>query len=214
MADSRSGTVRPRLRSDSAGSTWAVGWPSRPDTEPCPPALDAAMACRSNSSGPVPAAQSPCPRGCRRGHYVSVLVPPGHRQPDTRPRGPTAADTSMAIESSLSACAGHLPSGRRSFRKQRTVNPPIAPARYNFLYSSFKAGLRAACGRPRPAGAPLDAPSWPPSWLLLHGGSHAVTHQHLGAVGAHHAKDNVELEAGGTRRGRHSLEMRCTCSAC
>jgi hypothetical protein len=31
--------------------------------------------------------------------------------------------------------AGHQPSGGRSFRKQRTVNPPIVPARYNFLYS-------------------------------------------------------------------------------
>jgi hypothetical protein len=41
---------------------------------------------------------------------------------------------------------------RAGRRKQRTVNPPIAPARYNFLYASFKAGLRAAAygGRPRP----------------------------------------------------------------
>jgi hypothetical protein len=29
----------------------------------------------------------------------------------------------MATESSMSACVGHLPLGRRSFRKQRTVNP-------------------------------------------------------------------------------------------
>jgi hypothetical protein len=52
--------------------------------------------------------------------------------------------------------AGHRPSGRQSFRKHRTVNPLILPARYNFLYSSFKAGLRAAAsgGRPRPAGPP------------------------------------------------------------
>jgi hypothetical protein len=40
---------------------------------------------------------------------------------------------------------------RRSFWKQRTVNPPIAPARYNFLYSSSRPALRAAVsgGRPR-----------------------------------------------------------------
>jgi len=44
----------------------------------------------------------------------------------------------MATECSLSACAGHLPSGRRSFRKQRTVNPLMVPARYNFLYSSSR----------------------------------------------------------------------------
>jgi hypothetical protein len=43
--------------------------------------------------------------------------------------------------------AGHCPSGRQSFRKHRTVNPLILPARYNFLYSSFQ-------GRPRPAGPP------------------------------------------------------------
>jgi hypothetical protein len=44
------------------------------------------------------------------------------------------------------------PSKRRSFRKQRTVNPPLLaaaqlpldPTRYNFLYSSS----RPACGRP------------------------------------------------------------------
>jgi hypothetical protein len=64
------------------------------------------------------------------------------------------------------------------------------------------------------ARAPPDASSSPPPRLLLHGDSHAITHQHLGAVGAHHTKDDVELKAGGTRRGRHSLEMGCTCSTC
>jgi hypothetical protein len=39
-----------------------------------------------------------------------------------------AADTSMATYT------GHWPSGRRSFRQQRTVNPPIAPGHSNFLY--------------------------------------------------------------------------------
>jgi hypothetical protein len=39
---------------------------------------------------------------------------------------------------------GHRLSGRQTARKQPTVNPPIAPARYNFLYSSS----RPACGRP------------------------------------------------------------------
>jgi hypothetical protein len=61
---------------------------------------------------------------------VSVLLTGGRERPDTCPGRETAADTSMG------ACAGHPPSGRRSFRKQRTVNPPIAPARYNFLYSA------------------------------------------------------------------------------
>jgi hypothetical protein len=65
----------------------------------------------------------------------------GDRTP--RPKGPIAADTSVATESSLSAWAGHLPSGRQSFRKQRTVNPLMVPVRYNFLYSSSRSALRA-----------------------------------------------------------------------
>jgi hypothetical protein len=48
----------------------------------------------------------------------------------------TAADSRMAIDTSLATCAEHRPSGGRSFRTQRTVNPPIAPARHNFLYPS------------------------------------------------------------------------------
>jgi hypothetical protein len=47
----------------------------------------------------------------------------------------SAVDTSMATETGPATCAGHQPSRWRSFRKQRTVNPPIAP-RYSFLYSS------------------------------------------------------------------------------
>jgi hypothetical protein len=50
----------------------------------------------------------------------------------------------MAIDTSPATCTGHQPSGRRSFRKQRTVNPLMVPARYNFLYSSS----RPANGRP------------------------------------------------------------------
>jgi hypothetical protein len=65
----------------------------------------------------------------------------------------TAADTGMAIDTSLVTGAGYQPFGRRSFRKQRTVDPPIALARYNLLYSSSRPALRAAAygGRPRPA---------------------------------------------------------------
>jgi hypothetical protein len=48
------------------------------------------------------------------------------------PRRQTAADTSMATGTSLTPWAGHQPFGRRSFRKQRTVNPLMIPARYNF----------------------------------------------------------------------------------
>jgi hypothetical protein len=119
---------------------------------PCPPALAAAVACGNSGSGPVSGRMVAMSAAAAAGATTCLCWwPPGHGQPDTRPRVPTAADTSMATESSLSACAGHLPSGRRSFRKQRTVNPPTAPARYNFLYPSFQG---RPCGRP-PAAAVL-----------------------------------------------------------
>jgi hypothetical protein len=54
-----------------------------------------------------------------------------------------AADTGMTIDTSLATCAGHQPSGGRSFRKQRTVNPLVVRARYNFLYPSSRPALRA-----------------------------------------------------------------------
>src|SRR5829696_8404046 len=58
----------------------------------------------------------------------------------------------MVTDTSVATCAGHQLSGEWSFGKQRTVNPPIAPARYNFLYPSSRPALRAAAcgGRPRP----------------------------------------------------------------
>jgi hypothetical protein len=107
----------------------------------------------------------PCPRGYRRDHHVSTPVA-GGRWPVgggreaaghlSRPQ--PAADTSMATDTRLATCAGHqpsgrLPSGRQSFQKQRTVNPPIALTRYNFLCSPSRPALRAAAcgGRPRPA---------------------------------------------------------------
>jgi len=37
-----------------------------------------------------------------------------------------ATDSGMALDASLATFAGHQLSGRRSFRKQRTVNPLIA----------------------------------------------------------------------------------------
>jgi hypothetical protein len=93
--------------------------------------------------------------GKRKDHHVSTLVAAVREAPDTV-RAADAADTSLAT------CTGHRLSGRRSFRKQRTVNPLMVPARYNFLYSSSKASLRAAT--PRPArGAGLTLRAW---WLM------------------------------------------------
>jgi hypothetical protein len=57
---------------------------------------------------------------------VSTLVA-GVRSAAGYPSGPQiAADTGIAIDTSLATSAGHQPSGGRSFRKQRTVNPLIA----------------------------------------------------------------------------------------
>jgi hypothetical protein len=68
------------------------------------------------------------------------------RRPDTCP-GCRAADTSLAVGRAPSVWAAVV-------RKQRTVNPPTDPTRYNFLYYPSRPALRAAArgGRPRPAG--------------------------------------------------------------
>jgi hypothetical protein len=99
---------------------------------PCPPRLDAAVACGSSGSGPVSGRaphQLPCPRWLPQGSPVSALVA-GVRAAAGHTSGPEiAADTGLATS------AGHQPCGGRSSRKQRTV-PPIVPARYSFLYSS------------------------------------------------------------------------------
>ena len=57
--------------------------------------------------------------------HVHAWWPVCGRRPDIRP-GQIAADTGMAIDTSLATCVGHRPSGGRSFRKQRTVNPLMA----------------------------------------------------------------------------------------
>ena len=77
----------------------------------------------------------PCPR----------CWPASGRRPDTRPgRGHRHGHRHQP---------GHVcrtPAVQRAVvRKQRTVNPLIAPTRYNFLYSSS----RRPCGRPPPAAA-------------------------------------------------------------
>jgi hypothetical protein len=81
----------------------------------------------------------------------AVAVRNADRVPDTADGHPSrpqmAADSGMALDASVAMCAGHQSPGGRSFRKQRTVNPLIVPARYNFLYASS----RPACGRPAAA---------------------------------------------------------------
>jgi hypothetical protein len=139
-----------------------LGWPRRPDTDhahlrrPWP-----AVALVPVGSGCAPH-KLPCRGGCRG------PTPCPHRWTGVRettgycPGRQIVVDTGMAIDASLATCAGHQPSGGRSlerpFRKQRTVNPLMVPARYNFLYFSSRPALRAAAcgGRPRPADPPCD----------------------------------------------------------
>jgi hypothetical protein len=62
--------------------------------------------------------------------------------------------------------AGHRSSGQQWFRKQRTVNPLLASARYNFHYSFSRPARRAAAvgGRPR-AGSATTAVTGEPASL-------------------------------------------------
>jgi hypothetical protein len=81
-------------------------------------------------------------------HAVSTSVAGLREATGCCPGRQIVMDTGMAIDTSLTKCAGHQSSGERPLerpvRKQRTVNPLVVPARYNFLYSSS----RPACGRP------------------------------------------------------------------
>jgi hypothetical protein len=74
---------------------------------------------------------------------VAVLVGGGRSVAGHPFKGPTAADTSMATKFCLSACAGHQPSGQRSFWKRRTVDPLTGPTRYNLIYASASRRARA-----------------------------------------------------------------------
>jgi hypothetical protein len=89
--------------------------------------------------GRVAAVPDPCPatrctschvRGaCRKAH------PGGHAGDRWAGGAAHLSGREAAADTSMATCTGHWPSGRRSFRKQRTVNPLIVPARYNFLYA-------------------------------------------------------------------------------
>ena len=142
QADGHSGRVRQCLRRDHSRSPSSVGFAILAGHRPChltwprlwPAAAavpDPCPAARCTSCHVRGAAARPTPGGCASDRRAEAS-----RTPD--PGRKAAPVTSMAW------CTGQRPSGRRSFRKQRTVNPPIVPARHNFLYSSS----RPACGGP------------------------------------------------------------------
>jgi hypothetical protein len=78
-----------------------------------------------------------------------------------------AADTGMTIDTSLATYAGHQPSGGRSFRKQRTVNPLTVPARYNLSLLFLKAAFASAAPRRRNRSDPDEPAMQTISYLPL-----------------------------------------------
>jgi hypothetical protein len=72
---------------------------------------------------------------------VAVRVPDTADGHPSRPQ--MAADSGMALDASVAMCAGYQSPGGRSFRKQRTVNPPIALVT---TFSTLPQGR--PCGRP------------------------------------------------------------------
>jgi hypothetical protein len=89
-----------------------------------------------------------CWRGCRKAHPGRA----GDRRAEAGlkpcPRCEAAVDTRLVT------CPGRRPSGRRSFRKQRTVNPLTGPRAVEGAGRLFFTPSRPACGRP-PAAAVL-----------------------------------------------------------
>jgi hypothetical protein len=120
------------------------------------------VACDSSGTGPVSgcaARELPCPRGDHSDHYVSTLVA-GGRTLAGHPSGASDRRGHRHVTAaSVATCAGHSPSGRWSFRKQRTVNPLIVPARYDYLYFSSRPALRPAATPRSPGNRPHPLPA-------------------------------------------------------
>jgi hypothetical protein len=161
-------------------------------TQTMPPRLDGAVAHGSSGSGPVSGRaphQLPCPRWLPQEPPVSALVAgvreaAGHSsEPDCRRHGPEACRTSA-------------PSGRRSFRKQRTVNPPLAPAHSDFLhFASRPPDMRRA----DPPGA--DVASCPIRSRRRSGGTSAATRAPISASLTAVSVDHGQARGGG--RGQY-----------
>ena len=118
-----------------------------PQRRPCPLARGTRCVAGPGRGGSRPVSghalhELSCPRGCHKAHPVATLMTGGREAAGGAAHlsgREAAADTRMAT------CTGHWPSGRRSFRKQRTVNPPIVPARKNFLYRAGRGDASVGC---------------------------------------------------------------------
>jgi hypothetical protein len=126
------------------------GWPCRQDTDhadrtrrqPWPAAAAVPDPCPPRAT---PAAMSAMAAGITHVHAGGRRAGGGR----TSVRGPQIADTGLAIDTTLAACAVHQPSAQWSFRKQRTVFRLVT----TFSALPSRPALRAAAcgGRPRPA---------------------------------------------------------------
>ena len=124
-----------------------------PQRRPCPLARGTRCVAGPGRGGSRPVSghalhELSCPRGCHKAHPVATLVTGGREAAGGAAHlsgREAAADTSMAT------CTGHWPSGRRSFRKQRTVNPLTRSGSLQLPLLFSRPALRAAAcgGRPR-----------------------------------------------------------------
>jgi hypothetical protein len=123
VADGHSG-----VSSSVCGWSAAFGRPPRWVSGRTPPRAhlhERAVACDSGVSG---AALGPQCTSCISAVAaakppVSMLVAGADEATGYLSGHQSAVDTSMATDTSSATCAAHRPSGRRSFRTQRTVNP-------------------------------------------------------------------------------------------
>ena len=124
-----------------------------PQRRPCPLARGTRCVAGPGRGGSRPVSghalhELSCPRGCHKAHPVATLMTGGREAAGGAAHlsgREAAADTSMAT------CTGHWPSGRRSFRKQRTVNPLTRSGSLQLPLLFSRPALRAAAcgGRPR-----------------------------------------------------------------
>jgi hypothetical protein len=129
MPDGHSGRVRQYLRHDLCCFQTGRRVPMLSGRRPYPPTWTRPWPAMAAVPGSCPAARH---ASCHvRGATTGTITcphwwPAGERWPDIRSEHQIAADTSMVTDTSVATCAGYSPSGRRSFREQRTVNPLIA----------------------------------------------------------------------------------------
>jgi hypothetical protein len=128
------------------------GWSCRPDTRPSPPRSKAAVACGNSGPGSASgrAARIAMSTVTAERTPVSTLVAACGRRPATHPRRPTAADTTMAIDTARPRVPDtSRPDGGRSGSSGRSIRQSL-----RLVTTSSTLAQGRPCGRP-PAAAVL-----------------------------------------------------------